>query len=265
MAEPRRWLVDRSIDAELRSVLEAAREPPALPPELHAELTRYAAGLAAQGALAKVAGAGLGHRLLLTFGSSKVLALVSLIGAAAAASFGVLYVLVPSPHAAQSTPSRAVSSASKPAPSHQLVPAMPTTPMLEPPEPPVRPRVSPRDVPPGDVGKELAPPAAASASSGVFGIADEARLLERARSVLADAPQLALDLTEQHRQLGPSAQLSAEREFIAIEALLRLGRRAEAERRAAPLLSQAPNSVYTRRLRSLFSHSAPPIIKSTNP
>jgi hypothetical protein len=265
MAEPRRWLADRSIDPQLRSVLEAAREPPALPPELHAELTRYAAGLAAHGALAKVASAGLGHRLWLTFGSSKVLALVSLIGAAAAGSFGVLYVLVPSPHAAQLTPSRAVSTASKPAPSLQLVPATPATPTLELPEPSVRPRVSPRDVRHADGDKERTPSAAASASSGVFGIADEARLLERARSVLAGTPQLAFELTEQHRRLGPSAQLSAEREFIAIEALLRLGRRAEAERRAAPLLSQAPNSVYTRRLRSLFSHSAPPMTKATNP
>jgi hypothetical protein len=268
MAEPQRWLTDRTIGAGLRSALEAAAEPPPLPPELHAKLTTYTVGLATQGVLAKVAAGGLWQRLLQTFSSSKALVLVSLVGAAGLGSFGALYAVVPSPPppAARPAPSRALSFDPKPAPPQQLVAAPAVTPTLAPPDPAVRPRVSTNGVGLGDdAAGHLIPLAAESASSGTSGIAEEARLLERARSALQDTPALAFELTEQHRQLGPTAQLSAEREFIAIEALLRLGRRAEAERRAAPRLEQAPDSVYTRRLRSLFSEAAPPTTKSTNP
>lgn len=65
----------------------------------------------------------------------------------------------------------------------------------------------------------------------------EAWLLERARR--AD-PQEALSLTEQHARSFPDSTRAAAREEIAIYALLSLGRRTEAEDRAAKLLRWAP-------------------------
>jgi hypothetical protein len=47
--------------------------------------------------------------------------------------------------------------------------------------------------------------------------------------------------------------LAAEREAIAVDCLLRLGSRAEAERRAAALMSAAPDGIYARRLERLLS------------
>jgi hypothetical protein len=267
MTDPERWLTDRSIDAGLRSALESASEPPPLPPELHAKLTTYAAGLASSGALAKVAGASWWHRLLLNSGSSKALVLGALIGAVGVGTFGAFYVLVPPPPEGLPAASRATSVAPTPkATSRQPLPtpsAMPSPPLALP-DRAVRPQVSTSAVGLGDGTGHLAPVAGAGAIGSASSIADEAKLLERARSLLADAPALAFELTEQHRRLGPTAQLSAEREFIAIEALLRLGRRIEAERRAAPRLEQAPDSVYARRLRGLFAASLP-ATKTTNP
>jgi hypothetical protein len=83
-------------------------------------------------------------------------------------------------------------------------------------------------------------------------IADEARLLEEARHALADNPARALELANRHQELLPSGQLGAERDFIVVDALLRLGRRDEAERRAAPRLAKSPDSLYARRLRQLL-------------
>jgi hypothetical protein len=88
-------------------------------------------------------------------------------------------------------------------------------------------------------------------------IAEEARLLERARAALAVDPAGALRITEEHARKHPMAQLSAERELIAIDALMRLGRRDEALRRAAPGLARAPNSLYAKRLRPLLGQPEP--------
>ena len=88
-------------------------------------------------------------------------------------------------------------------------------------------------------------------------IADEARLLERGRSALATDAAQALRLAEEHRRLHPTGQLSAERELIAVEALLRLGRRDEAVRRAAPRLARSPGSLYAKRLRQLLGNAPP--------
>lgn len=68
--------------------------------------------------------------------------------------------------------------------------------------------------------------------------ASEAWLLDRARKAV---PVEALSLTEQHAQTFPHSTRAAAREEIAIKALLKLGRRAEAEERAASLLRWAPD------------------------
>ncbi len=69
-------------------------------------------------------------------------------------------------------------------------------------------------------------------------LAAEAALLEQARQHLTSDPSGALQLAEEHRQTFPGGQLGPERDLIAIDALMRLGRHDAANRRAAPLLEQ---------------------------
>ena len=264
MSEPRRWLDDPRTSAELRQILDAAPAPPPLPPELHARLAEYTVTLASHGLLAKLGGVNLWRKLLQALGgSSKVLTVASLVGASAAGGYVASRALDgPADRAARSPlagTARARSTRAaglEPVPSTASSASSPSeAPLVAEPSEPRAPKAA-RAIP--------SAPASAPASSDSSGesvareptagesVAAEAKLLESARSFLGDSPALALELTEQHRRLHPAAQLSAEREFIAIEALLRLGRRQEAERRAAPRLEQAPDSLYARRLRQLL-------------
>jgi hypothetical protein len=88
---------------------------------------------------------------------------------------------------------------------------------------------------------------------------DEASLLGRAQSVLASEPKLALRLTEQHRRDYPRGRLAQEREMIAIQALVALGRRAQGSARAQQFRSAHPSSVHRRRLDALLppAHGGP--------
>jgi hypothetical protein len=83
-------------------------------------------------------------------------------------------------------------------------------------------------------------------------LAREAALLERARGALESAPARSLALTREHAREFPSGQLSLEREIVAIEALQRLGRPAEARARADSLLRTAPGRYYEERIRNLL-------------
>ncbi|NOU32641.1 MAG: hypothetical protein HOO96_32455, partial [Polyangiaceae bacterium] len=56
--------------------------------------------------------------------------------------------------------------------------------------------------------------------------------------------------TDEHRSTFPAGQLGPERELIAIDALVRLGRRDAAARRAEPLLRQ-PGLYHDRAARIL--------------
>jgi hypothetical protein len=82
----------------------------------------------------------------------------------------------------------------------------------------------------------------------------ELSLLKRARE--AD-PTQALALTAEHARRFPTGALEQEREMIAIDALLRLGRRDVAEQRAKRFQAQYPGSAHARRLSALFDSSAP--------
>jgi len=76
----------------------------------------------------------------------------------------------------------------------------------------------------------------------------EAAFLERARAALSTNPSLALSLANQHRSRYPSGVLGQEREVIAIEALKRLGRTSEAERRSSEFSNRYPGSAYRQKL-----------------
>lgn len=78
----------------------------------------------------------------------------------------------------------------------------------------------------------------------------EAELLERARRLLGSNPSAALDLAQQHRARFRGGVLAQEREVIAIEALRKLGRQAEADARAEAFERSFPNSAHRRKLES---------------
>lgn len=83
----------------------------------------------------------------------------------------------------------------------------------------------------------------------------ETELLALAQKALAEGRAAqALELTRQHRAI-PGALLVQERERLAIEALVRLGRTAQARDRAARFRAAYPKSGYLPRIESLFPGS----------
>ncbi len=84
-------------------------------------------------------------------------------------------------------------------------------------------------------------------------LADEARLISEAHAVLEAQPARALALTTTHRRLYAEGQLAAERELVAIDALMRLGRVDAARARAARLDAQYPSSPYPARAQRILA------------
>jgi hypothetical protein len=265
MNEPLRWLDDRNTSSSLREVLKAAPAAPPLPAQRHAQISSYATGLAAKGLLTKVTALA-----WLSGGSAvKAIAWASLMGALGTGSYWVVRQQRQSMAPSAAVQSNLVATLRKAQPETSFPLGSPTASPVRveaesnPPltaaaavehtaEPSGR---SAPNIAPENAGIERAPsptPSRAVASFDDIGIADEARLLEQARGALANNPARALEIANRHQELHPTGQLSAEREFIVVDALLRLGRRDEAERRAAPSLARNPESLYARRLRQLL-------------
>jgi len=77
--------------------------------------------------------------------------------------------------------------------------------------------------------------------------------LARAQAALSNSPKAALALAAEHdRAFAGGGALAQEREVIAIDALLRLGRRTEAELRTQRFHRQFPASAHGRRVDVLF-------------
>ena len=81
----------------------------------------------------------------------------------------------------------------------------------------------------------------------------EVALLERAQRSLDVEPREAVAITAEHRKAFPRGALVQEREMLAIDALLRLGDRAAAERRARAFERAFPSSSHRARLADLLS------------
>ncbi len=82
--------------------------------------------------------------------------------------------------------------------------------------------------------------------------AGELAVLEAAQRALAADPRAALALTERHRRTFGAGSFAQEREMLAIEASLRLGQRALAERRARAFERAYPSSSHRARLADLL-------------
>jgi|GEM_PF-2510656 len=87
---------------------------------------------------------------------------------------------------------------------------------------------------------------------------DEFALLRAARQAVGDHPNHALALTEEHARRFPIGMLAQERETIAIEALARLGRAAQAQARSRALLAAHPDSPYKGRIDAALSRLPSP-------
>lgn len=77
------------------------------------------------------------------------------------------------------------------------------------------------------------------------------KLLEKAQDALRTRPAEALTITNEHAQRFPSSAFAQEREVIAIEALVKTGRKAEAKKRVERFKARFPGSGHTRRLDTL--------------
>jgi hypothetical protein len=83
-------------------------------------------------------------------------------------------------------------------------------------------------------------------------------MLQLAQRVSKSDPARALLLCSQHAAQFPNGILGQEREVIAIEALLALGRGGEAAARAEAFEAHYPGSAHARRLRALVENRGAP-------
>lgn len=81
-------------------------------------------------------------------------------------------------------------------------------------------------------------------------LAGELALVGRARANLDADPQSALAALDEHARRFPKGKLAMERELLALDALDRLGRSAEARERAQRLVSVARGTIYEPRVRA---------------
>lgn len=238
MSEPRRLLDDPSTGDALRAALDAGRELPDA-----AQLASLAARL---GPLLGPGGGG-GAAAAAGGSSTAVKATLGLL-AAAATTAGMVW------WSAGEEPPRA--SAPEPAPvvaERAAAEAVPEG--VDPPEieaeiadgiaeevaavAPERPRVRSR-----------ADPEVAIAPAPVHEVDPEAELalIQSAQGALGTSPATALARTDEHRRRFGDGVLAQEREVVAIDALVRLGREAEARERAEAFHRRWPRSAHGRRV-----------------
>ncbi len=87
---------------------------------------------------------------------------------------------------------------------------------------------------------------------------DELALLEEARVALATDPARTLALADAHAKRFARPTFAQERERLAIDALVRQGRIADAEQRAAQFEAKYPDSAHLARVRALVTPRVAP-------
>ena len=102
----------------------------------------------------------------------------------------------------------------------------------------------------------LASATAQTASTGTAQPTDgetDIALLKRAQMALGSSPGRALALSHEHAARFPRSAMSQEREMIAINALLAMGRAADARARARRFIVRYPKSAHRQRLKAMLS------------
>lgn len=138
------------------------------------------------------------------------------------------------------TMARAPREASAPAPVAEAAPARPTP----------RPR---RHVAEQKVAVAAPAPApVVDTAKPTDSLAREVPLIDEGRAAVATSPSRALAVLETHRREFPRGQLAAEREFLAVQALLQMNHMADAKKRAEELGVHYPTSSYAARAARLI-------------
>ena len=129
-------------------------------------------------------------------------------------------------------------------------------------QPIVVPERAPSALPP-PTPSALPPRSPAASSSGRVGASppavtprpSELELMHDARALLSNDPSGALSVLNRHARFYPTGVLGQEREVLAIDALLRLGRKAEANARATRFSSTYPASAHWPHIQRLLSNA----------
>jgi hypothetical protein len=157
------------------------------------------------------------------------------VGALAIAGAGALFLAVsPKP---ESAPRPALPAAANPSRPAVQAPSLPESTALPPPATEV-------EVPQPSIASSPSHHAATDSLS-------ESDLLGQAQAALAGDPARAFALSEQHRRRFSHGVLVQEREVIAVEALARLGRHAEATARGERFLVAFPSSAHRSKIESI--------------
>jgi hypothetical protein len=142
-----------------------------------------------------------------------------------------------------------------PAPVHLPAAAAPARETAAP-RPVQAPALAPSGAAPTGPEPDPAPVAAregAGAPAPVEDAETEVHLLGRAQEAIRTSPAEALALAERHAARFPGGALAQEREVVAVEALIRLGRRGEAQARVARFVQAFPGSLHRSRLEALVA------------
>lgn len=139
-------------------------------------------------------------------------------------------------------PTPAASERPAPAPSPSVVPTVTVVPA-----PSSAPAATPSSSAPVNAHPRSAPTEAPKVS--------ELDLMRDAKAALPVDPNQALTILNRHARLYPSGVLAQEREVLAIDALLRLGRKSEASARAARFSSNYPASAHWPHIQRSLSNA----------
>ena len=238
MSEPVRWReAGGGASSDVRELLRRAPRPRPMTAEQRA---RTAAKVAAVAALPATAGsAWLGGKVLGAKGLA-ILAAFGLLGV----GLGVAVFALSGQHVVDTSPTVTTTHPS----------ARPSTQPPDPlaPEPTPSAPLLPAALASTSKPTIVAPTVVPSTSASVDTLAQEAAILERARAAIGTDPAAALAACNEHQKGFPGGQLAAERELLAIDALGRLGRRADAKRRGEAFVAANPKSLYVERVRKLI-------------
>ncbi|WP_437758624.1 tetratricopeptide repeat protein [Sorangium sp. So ce1389] len=242
MSDPKRWIQDGGGAPQgARELLLAAARPR---PMTSAELSRTAARVAPLGTAAGAGTTlpmwvkGLFVAVGLGLGGAGLHATLDG-GPGGAASTEAPLVLTDLPLEQLLSRSRGGVPVAAPA---QVAPAPEAAPVVEAPRPaaPTARRDAPRNTRPA------APAPAAPIDSDE--LLRESNLIDRARAAATQNPDAALSAVAEHQREFPAGRLAEEREYVAIRALMRLGRVDEARARADAFLARYPSTSYADRV-----------------
>ncbi len=237
MSDPVRWKQGGGAPGDLDALLRRAPGPRAMSA---AERARTAARVA-QVPVALGAGAGWAAW-------AKGIAVAAGLGVAGLAGYELAHdhstsIVAPLQRLPFAAPPRAAHAAGSPRGGSALVARVPAVP--DPPSSSIA-RGQPRSL------AHTAPPLdSPSPATDADELLREAELLEKARADISRDPASSLRSLDQHREGFGDGQLTAERELLAIDALARQGRSAEARARADAFLARFPSSPYADRVRRI--------------